>query len=611
MKLEEYKFSNHLKTKKDGKGRSFIDFEFEHKDDFLNFMRKYSSLHFPSTNSKFSDDDLFLPKLDNFKPRDSIPSYISDSYSWRKNVRTSKRNQIKKRDYSTTVVSNEDIKGERRKNERLKAILNRKGGEDKVKNRDIKKRQNERLKAILNGIKSRDKSKDTIRKQNERLEIILRKQKECRRKLYNSLQISANLNFPDVELPETILSYFKDNELFIYSYNKLYTIEPINEDGKESKYFFSFSGREFKLEESEDLRRLEFEYLKRNKERIEELQKRCLEKLTEEYNELREEFSNLKKVLEKKFSFEEFFQDFIIPLYHQEKVIESNYEKIEIPDEDLSTYVETEIEFSRPKNSFLEKVVKEIEKEEGRIGGLIFLLDNVLAFRPLSMTSRKRIRLENTSYLCRIEELEERYQRKIKEYIKKRIGENLSLAYHRIREGKEKIKKLKPKNRSVKSKDIGFKKVNNNEYIVYKVVPDFLYIDGNNYYHFPETKVCTIVYKRNGNINIGTTLYVYEKYPYKHPFVYSSSEELQKICHGNGQIKDKAGIKGTYPIKNINRKRLAIDILNMLYLAENTITKSNPHENTPVRSLGSINSRRICRERGEELIRKGIKFRRV
>ena len=116
--------------------------------------------------------------------------------------------------------------------------------------------------------------------------------------------------------------------------------------------------------------------------------------------------------------------------------------------------------------------------------------------------------------------------------------------------------------------DIGFAKINDNQYAVYVIVPEFLMGKNGNYYHFGNAEI-TMPLKFNGtSLAIENPPQVLN-IPYSHPFVHSNGA----ICYdGSERWSELLGIKFSYfyPISDSN---LPLHIANALREARRGLHK--------------------------------------
>jgi len=467
----------------------------------------------------------------------------------------------------------------------------------------------------------RENSTRKKRTAKSRIEILVERQKQLNKKTTTQ---GKKIDFSNIEidltgrleLSNTLFdSLTLNGEIFLYSNNKLYTLgSPAGENEEGS--FLSYKGKAFRLEESESLLRLESDFLDRNRDNIRKFQKESLDKLSKQYNKLRDRILSLKEALDDKFSIEEFIADYIFALYHKRKISNSSeYDDIDLLGEIFSERTEVEeISFSRMKKSVLEKLVNDVSGDKKkRLGGLIILCGNVYGFFPIGAVSRlrkrKQISLNEAFYIDSLERFNEKYKEKLRGEIKNRVKRSFSSELLKIKEGEERIRILnKRKKRNIKSKegDMGFSRISDNEYLIYRELPRYIIKKNGGYYLFPEVKIGTRLILNGEKISFDTDGRV-ETTGYNHLFVYPSG----RICYGESNYKQKRilGIEQSkYRLINLNKKRFAIDILKVLDFTESILTKGYAKKTIPVIPLKDFSSRKISERRARELSRNGIKI---
>lgn len=497
--------------------------------------------------------------------------------------------------------------------------------DDSILNNTNKDKENTFQTPKINFYPSTQFFKNNSISRKSRIEILTEKQKQLNKIPQNNsgtnltsekrkIDISnIKINLKEkLELSDTFFGNLKNGEIFIYSNNTLYKL---NSQENEEGYFLNYKGRSFGLEKSEDLIKLESNFLEKNRENIKRFQTKNLDNLSKQYNDLRRNFLSLKQKINNRFSIEEFISDYVFTLYNRRKISPKKmYKDINLSEEDLSKKIEIgEINFSDLKKSVLENLAENISKEKNKnFGGLVVLCGNIYGVLPLSNSTnqktKKEISLDNSFYICSMQEIDLRYKEKLSKEINRRVKENFYSAILKIEEGKEKIRELNSdgRKRIIKNRegDIGFEKKSNNEYLVFKDLPRYIIKKNGEHYPFPSVRIGTRITCNGGGLSFQTKGDVLTS-GYEHPFVYYDGS----ICYGDsgGHQKEILGVKrSNYGLNNLNKKQFAIDVLKVLDFTEEVLTKGYDGNPTPVHPISSF--REIDREEANRLARRGIKI---
>jgi len=417
-----------------------------------------------------------------------------------------------------------------------------------------------------------------------------------------------------LNLGNTIINSLGNGEIVVYSNNKLFTLENVN-GNKEEGYFLNYKGKDFRLEESENLIRFEEDFLERNREDIKEFQTKNLDKLSKEYGRLREKILDFRDSLNRDFSLEEFISDYIFALHHHKKINPSQkYENIKLPQSGFKKSEVKKISFSGARKSVLEGLVEEFGKGNNKkLGGIAFMSNGVYSLPLASENSRRRkqINLEESFYISSINDFERKYKEKLSEEIKNKVKKSFSLEILKIKDFKEKIQELNKKTRrriNNRKGSVGFDKKSNNEYIVFRSLPQYIMKKNSNYYLFPSVKIGDRIIKKNRDLSFTIPGFVYKTLNYHHPFVYDSENIEQNVCHGSGYRSPLRIKKTSYKISNLNKKEFAISVLKVLDLLEGVLERGYTKRTTPVHELGDFSMEKITESKARRLERLGVKI---
>jgi hypothetical protein len=432
---------------------------------------------------------------------------------------------------------------------------------------------------------------------------------------YKKEAINYNLKLSDVKFnlargPNLENSFLKKlcfDEFCVYSCNKLYTLSLEDTAGK---VFLNYFDQDFSLEESESLKILESDYLEENKKNIIKFQKNTIKLLSKKYNSIKKGLNSLEKSINNDFDMEEFIHDYVFSLNREKKVNNSkSYEEIKLPECDFKDTKLNEIKF-KSKDSVLEKLVqKSKRKENGKIGGLLFLCGGVYSFEsPNEVENKKKISLENAKYLTTIDELDLEYTKKIKQEIRDQMKNTFANEILKLHNIEKKITNSKKKTKfQSRQGDLSFIKKSNNDYIISKQIPKFIVKTGNQHFLFDKVNLETHLTRNGNNLSFKPNCMV-NKSNYRHFFIW----EDKTICYGDyndsNKILNVLNIdKSKQNIRNFDKKSFAIDILKILDFGETLLYRGYTKNTTPVNYPSSLQDCRINNSQVRSLVNSGIK----
>ncbi len=471
------------------------------------------------------------------------------------------------------------------------------------KNRNPQRRKKSRIEILLERQKQLDETGVVIKRETHNLRDTTI---QARQTDISNIEINLSGN---LELSNTIFnSFIGDEDIHIYSFNKFYSIiDQINDEEVENHYL-NYEGKKLKIEESENLKGLEAKFLEKNTDNIKNFQSRNLDKLSDEYDEIRENIFALKDSINKDFSIEELISDYIFALHQRKKITDSlDYKDIRLPEENLTEKTGfEEIDFSDMKNSILEELVDEISYEHNkRLGGLIIVDNDIHGFFPTR--ERKQINFDDAFYLDSIKNFNKKYKEKLSEEIKKMIKQNFDSEILKINESREALRKLddkRKKNINTRQEDIGFDKISNDEYIVFRKLAEYIVKKKGDCYLFPKVNVGTRIFKQRNSLSFSVPGFIYKTPNYFHPFVHKKPNDIQNICHAEKSIK-----KDRYNFRKLDKKEFAINILKILNFAESVLIDGYLKDPSPVNpNLCDFEDLIISEDKSDELRTQGIKY---
>lgn len=463
------------------------------------------------------------------------------------------------------------------------------------------------------------------KQQNKRIQELFNKNKKP------TSHIDLDINY-NPELSPTLLDAFSNSsELFIIYKDKLYTLSYLKKKSSQKGDSLFYKGHEFQLEESEELKTLEERFFENNKVNIEPYRKKILDDISKKNESFKSEISRIKSRIESGFNFSEYIVNEIFPTYYGEKKIRRKLSKnLEDDLSDESSESVKELDLSLGKTSNLESTLLNIFASKRReINGAIGMFGHFYGF---SSSNGLKIDLDSVpkdfAYLCSFEELKKEYLEKINKHIKARILESITnqILKMKTREGKlnQSISQFSMQ-KTIQSRtyeELGFDKLDDNRYVIYKNVKPFLMQLNGSSYLFPGTKLGVTIVENNDTLKIvnlpgayyGPGFIYQPRNKYKHPFTTPQIYDLgTELCFGKYN-KNKNGIFDIktewQSFKDLNKNRFPQQIIEAIKQIEHVLTLGfRGSHAVPYKPLSNISFHEEFKtpEEAKTLARGGIK----
>lgn len=477
-----------------------------------------------------------------------------------------------------------------------------------------------RVRAIRNTGKIEMNSDETEKTDKARTMQLLEFQRRGKKRLEFDIKSRPSLE-------GTILESFDVTEdFFIFYSDRLYTHGYVvkdcdgNDRGK-----IIYNRTEILLEESEDFARIEQMFFEKNKNNIENFKERVLDELLERYNRSEKAISDLRESIERRFSLPDFILNEIFTLYNRRKSKAlSNRSKIDMMLNEKKDFKKTIPDtlnidsFSDNKSCFLKLIEDESSSiKKGKINGVIGFFGHVYGFYSKDVPIINLDSLsESLVHLGTFKEFNKRYKKYLSDKVEEKVKELFSERICFLKRNEAKVDLVrKMSNISARKKEdgeIGFEKISEGEYTVYKKLPRFIMKKNGNYYMFPKAKIATVIYANESALKVKVPGFICESY-YKHPFTRSNGGGRTNLCHGSLDW-DVFGIHavnhGWQRFSDLKKNNFAGQVLTVLDGLEKILTMGCTGNFVPYTHITPDNfgDEHISKEKAYKLIRSGIKL---
>ncbi|MDD5254108.1 MAG: hypothetical protein PHG05_03315 [Candidatus Nanoarchaeia archaeon] len=390
--------------------------------------------------------------------------------------------------------------------------------------------------------------------------------------------------------PKTFLFYFKStNSPFAIIENRLHTLETKSD----SKNVLYLGTKRLFLEQSEELEKLEQEFLEKNRNYLEtyvsdELDKKYLSHLKRSTILM----DNLKRsIINPSGDIESFLMIDVLNAYYSRDFNINN-----ISNNFKLDGVSLRLEDLKPNKSILGEIA----------GNSLFIDNNYYSLETSNEGSPDKLFFGNYKFVPRLkgryDEIENKYLLRLKELIDKKINnvaenlEGILINQKETLDGLEKLADMQNSYRqggSARIKDIGFEKTSiEGVYGIFLYVNSFIMKKNGKYYAFDKVKVGTAIENLGRSFRIIAIPQVLGEGKYVHPFV---SLNGKYICFDSKfmskeEVWARVGVYFNKEYDFVNEKRRSAKILsNVLKKCELGLTNGyNNGANTPFRYLEEL-----------------------